>query len=53
MTIRRLHIGALHSSPGWESLNSQLLADIDHVCDAGDLTRFADGTFADLYASYP
>ncbi|MHB8057202.1 MAG: FkbM family methyltransferase [Desulfuromonadaceae bacterium] len=52
MTIRRLHIGALHSTPGWESLNSQPLADIDHVCDAGDLTRFADGTFAELYASH-
>ncbi len=52
MTTRRLHIGALHSTPGWESLNSQPLAGIDHVCNAGDLTCFADGTFAELYASH-
>ncbi|MDD2273739.1 MAG: methyltransferase domain-containing protein [Desulfuromonadaceae bacterium] len=52
MTIRRLHIGALHSTPGWESLNAQPLAGIDHVCDAGNLTCFADGTFAELYASH-
>lgn len=52
MEVRRLHIGALLSSSGWESLNSQPLEGIDHVCDARDLSRFADGTFAALYASH-
>lgn len=52
MNIRRLHIGALHSTPGWESLNSQPLAGIDHICDARVLTCFPDGTFTELYASH-
>lgn len=52
MNVRRLHIGALKSSPGWESLNSQPLEGIDHVCDARNLSRFAEGTFDALYASH-
>ncbi len=52
MNIRRLHIGALKSSPGWESLNSQPLEGINHVCDARELSRFADGTFEALYSSH-
>jgi len=52
MNRRRLHIGALKPSPGWETLNSQPLEGIDHVCDARDLSCFADGTFNELYASH-
>lgn len=49
---RRLIIGALQPEPGWETLNSQPLSGINHVCDARDLSRFADGTFSELYASH-
>lgn len=52
MTGRRLHIGALKATPGWETLNSQPLPGIDHVCDARALSRFPDGTFEVLYASH-
>lgn len=52
MNSRRLHIGALRATPGWETLNAKALPGIDHVCDARDLSRFAEGTFSALYASH-
>jgi FkbM family methyltransferase len=52
MTTRRLHIGALHATPGWETLNTLPLPGIEHVCDARDLSRFPDNTFETLYASH-
>ena len=52
MKKRCLHIGALKGGEGWETLNSLPLPGIDHVCDARDLSRFADGTFEYIYASH-
>lgn len=52
MRKRRLHIGALDSSPGWETLNVLSLPGVDHVCDARDLSAFPDETFHAIYASH-
>lgn len=52
MGERRLHIGALKPTPGWETLNAQPLEGIDHVCDARVLSQFPDNTFSALYASH-
>lgn len=49
---RRLHIGGRESRPGWEILNILPGPDVDHVGDAVDLSRFADGTFIEVYASH-
>jgi FkbM family methyltransferase len=49
---RRLHIGALSATPGWESLNALSIPGIDHVCDAADLSIFPDDTFEAVYASH-
>jgi len=49
---RRLHIGGVAAAPGWEVLNANAAPCVDHVGNANDLSRFADGTFSDLYASH-
>ena len=49
---RKLHIGGKVRSPGWEILNVLPGPAVDHVGDAVDLSRFAEGTFAELYASH-
>jgi len=49
---RRLNIGALEAGCGWETLNSQQLQGIDHICDARDLSIFPDNSFVALYASH-
>ncbi len=49
---RRLHIGGTKRKAGWEVFNIQDGAHVDHVGDARDLSRFADGTFSELYASH-
>lgn len=49
---RRLHIGGAHARAGWEVLDVREAEHVDHVGDAVDLARFADGTFAELYASH-
>jgi predicted SAM-dependent methyltransferase len=49
---RKLHIGGKVRSPGWEILNVLPGPAVDHVGDAVDLSRFADGSFAELYASH-
>ena len=49
---RRLHIGGTAKDDGWEVLNATPAPHVDHVCNANDLTRFADNTFMDLYASH-
>lgn len=49
---RKLHIGGTVRAPGWEVLNINPGAHVDHVGNANDLTRFADGTFLALYASH-
>lgn len=49
---RRLHIGGTKRSDGWEVLNTSLAPWVDHVGNANDLSRFADGTFLEIYASH-
>jgi len=49
---RKLHIGGKVRSPGWENLNVQPGPAVDHVGDAIDLSRFADASFAEVYASH-
>ena len=49
---RRLHIGGREKRPGWEILNILPGPAVDHVGDAIDLSRFADGTFIEVYASH-
>lgn len=49
---RRLHIGGKVRGAGWELLNAVPGPDVDHVCNAKDLSRFPDGTFAEIYASH-
>lgn len=51
-TARRLHIGGKAQSDGWEVLNANSAPYVDHVCNANDLSRFADNTFTDIYASH-
>ena len=49
---RRLHIGGREKRPGWEILNVNPAPDVDHLGNAIDLSRFADGSFAEVYASH-
>jgi predicted SAM-dependent methyltransferase len=45
---RKLHIGGHERREGWEILDANAGPLVDHVGDAGDLSRFADGSFAEL-----
>ena len=49
---RKLHIGGLVKSPGWEILNANQTEYVDHVCNANNLSQFSNNTFAELYASH-
>lgn len=49
---RRLHIGGQQPSPGWEIFDAIARPGVDHLGEAGDLGRFADGSFAVVYASH-
>jgi predicted SAM-dependent methyltransferase len=49
---RKLHIGGKVRAPGWEVLNAVPGPHVDHVGNANDLRSFADGTFAEVYASH-
>jgi predicted SAM-dependent methyltransferase len=49
---RRLHIGGRDPQPGWEILDVNPGSHVDHVGNANDLSRFADGTFTEIYASH-
>jgi len=49
---RRLHIGGKTKSEVWEVLNANPAPYVDHVCNANDLSRFADNTFFEIYASH-
>lgn len=51
-SVRKLHIGGWVRAEGWEVLNATPGPAVDHVGDARDLSRFADGTFSELYASH-
>ncbi|MCT0212101.1 MULTISPECIES: class I SAM-dependent methyltransferase [Synechococcales] len=52
MMTRNLHIGGTSPSAGWEILNAIPAEYVDHVGNANDLSRFADGTFSKIYASH-
>ena len=49
---RRLHIGGQARSDGWEVLNANAAPYVDHVGNANELSRFADNTFDEIYASH-
>lgn len=49
---RRLHIGGKSAHPDWEIINAVAGPNVDHLGNAGDLSRFDDGTFFELYASH-
>lgn len=49
---RRLHIGGKEKREGWEILDVNPGPLVDHVGNAVDLSRFADGTFTEVYASH-
>jgi len=49
---RKLHIGGQVKTAGWEVLNANPAPYVDHVCNANDLSCFADDTFAEIYASH-
>jgi predicted SAM-dependent methyltransferase len=51
-TSRKLHIGGTTKSAGWEILDANAGPHVDHVCNANDLSQFADNTFIELYASH-
>lgn len=50
--IRKLHIGGVIKSDGWEILNANPAPYVDHVCNANNLSQFPDNTFSELYASH-
>ena len=50
--MRKLHIGGRVRSPGWEVIDANPGPCVDHVGNAGDLSRFETGSFTDLYASH-
>lgn len=52
MTTRRLNIGGVQQSSGWEILNIALGPGVDHAGDAKDLSRFPDETFMEIYSSH-
>lgn len=49
---RRLHIGGQVRTAGWEVLDANPGACVDHVGNAADLSVFSDGSFEQLYASH-
>jgi len=50
--MRRLHIGGWETREGWEILDALPRKGADHVGTCKDLSRFADNTFQDVYASH-
>jgi predicted SAM-dependent methyltransferase len=49
---RKLHIGGRIPHSEWEILDALPGPHVDHLGDARDLSRFADGTFDAVYASH-
>lgn len=49
---RRLNIGGQARADGWEILNANPAPYVDHVCNANNLSQFANNTFAEIYASH-
>ena len=50
--MRKLHIGGWVRTSGWEVIDANPGPNVDHVGDAGDLSRFDTATFTDIYASH-
>jgi predicted SAM-dependent methyltransferase len=50
--MRKLHIGGQIGIPGWEVLDANPGSCVDHVGNAGDLSRFETDTFGEVYASH-
>ncbi|VAW64794.1 hypothetical protein MNBD_GAMMA11-825 [hydrothermal vent metagenome] len=50
--IRKLHIGGWEKADGWEILNANPAPNVDHVCNANNLSQFSDNTFTEIYASH-
>lgn len=49
----RLNLGAREQRiPGYRNLDIETHAGVDYVGDAGDLSRFADGSAEEIYASH-
>lgn len=48
----RLHIGGREAREGWKILDAEARPEVDFVGDAADLSRFADGTVHEIYASH-
>ncbi len=51
-TPLRLHIGGQDSHPDWKILDIEKRPEVDFVCDAADLSQFADGSVEAIYASH-
>src|SRR5882757_5943305 len=49
---RKLHIGGQVRTPGWEVLDANPGACVDHVVNASDLCVFEDNSFEQIYASH-
>lgn len=49
---RKLHIGGWEKADGWEILNANPAPNVDHVCNANNLSQFSDDTFSEMYASH-
>ncbi len=50
--MRRLHVGGRVKAEDWEILDAFARPEVDHVGNAKDLSRFADGSFDVIYASH-
>jgi predicted SAM-dependent methyltransferase len=50
--VRKLHIGGKVRASGWEVIDANPGPCVDHVGNAGDLSRFETATFTDVYASH-
>jgi predicted O-linked N-acetylglucosamine transferase (SPINDLY family)/predicted SAM-dependent methyltransferase len=48
----RLHVGGRERKEGWKILNIQAGPGVDYVGDCADLSRFADGSVAEIYGSH-
>ncbi len=51
-TMRKLHIGGTIRAAGWEIMDALPGPHVDHLGNAKDLSRFADGSFDEIYASH-
>ena len=50
--IRKLHIGGKQAHPKWEIINAVPGPVVDHVANAGDLSKFPDNCFSEIYGSH-